>query len=44
LKKDKVSGTTDGEKFRDPLNDPEEDGLKDINFCPPLPNVLGTVE
>ncbi len=32
LEKDKVPGTTDGEKFRDPLNYPEKDGLEDINF------------
>jgi len=32
LEEDKVSGTTDGEKFRDPLDDPKEDSLEDINF------------
>ncbi len=35
LEKDKVPGTTDGEEFRDSLNDPQGDGLKDIDVNTP---------
>jgi hypothetical protein len=36
LKEDEMAGTTDGEEFGDPLNYPEEDGLKEINLRTPL--------
>ena len=44
LKEDEMSGTTDGEEFCYSLNNTEEDSLEDIDFRPPLPSVLRTVE
>jgi hypothetical protein len=33
LKKNEVTGATDGKKLRQPLNDSQQDGLRDINRC-----------
>jgi len=32
LKKDKMSGTADGQEFRYSLNDTQKDGLSNTNF------------
>jgi len=32
LKKDEVSRTADGQEFRQPLNNPEKNGMEDIDF------------
>jgi hypothetical protein len=44
LEEYKVTRTADRKKFCYPLNNPEEDGLEDINLRRPLPSVLRTVE